>query len=48
MSGRPMVIAESLGRSERKGSLVPGKDAYLLILDTDLQINQTLVAGRVI
>ncbi|MCS7062278.1 MAG: N-acetylglucosamine-6-phosphate deacetylase, partial [Anaerolineae bacterium] len=32
---------------ERKGNLTPGKDADLVVLDTDLTVRQTIVGGRV-
>jgi N-acetylglucosamine-6-phosphate deacetylase len=35
-----------LGVGDRKGSLAPGKDADVVVLDTDLQVTHTIVAGQ--
>jgi N-acetylglucosamine-6-phosphate deacetylase len=40
--------ASILGISDRKGSLLPGKDADILIFDNDIQIQTTIVNGEVI
>lgn len=40
--------ASILGISNRKGSLVKGKDADIVIFDDDIQIQSTIVQGRVI
>jgi N-acetylglucosamine-6-phosphate deacetylase len=39
--------ARVLHMSERKGSIAPGKDADLVILDDDLSVHTTIVAGRI-
>jgi N-acetylglucosamine-6-phosphate deacetylase len=36
-----------IGVDERKGSLVPGKDADIVILDEDIEIYTTIVAGEI-
>ena len=40
--------ARSIGISNRKGSLEPGKDADLVLLTQDLQVAATLVMGKVV
>lgn len=40
--------ASILGISDQKGSLLPGKDADILIFDDDIQIQTTIVNGKVI
>jgi N-acetylglucosamine-6-phosphate deacetylase len=40
--------AKVLGLAKTKGSLAPGKDADLVILDDDLSVHTTLVAGRIV
>lgn len=40
--------ASILGISDQKGSLIPGKDADILIFDDDIQVQMTMVNGRVI
>ncbi|HEY6082818.1 MAG TPA: N-acetylglucosamine-6-phosphate deacetylase [Chitinophagaceae bacterium] len=40
--------ASILGIDSRKGSLIPGKDADIVIFDDDIQIRMTIVNGRVI
>ena len=40
--------ASILGISDRKGSLLSGKDADILIFDDDIQIQTTIVNGKVI
>ena len=41
-----LVPACSLGLDDCKGSLAPGKDADITILDGDLQVEATFIAGR--
>jgi N-acetylglucosamine-6-phosphate deacetylase len=38
--------ASILGVAQRKGSLAPGKDADVVILDSDLQVAHTIVLGQ--
>lgn len=38
--------ASILGVAHRKGSLAPGKDADVVILDSDLQVTHTIVIGQ--
>ena len=45
MSSTPANI---MGISDRKGSLVPGKDADILIFNDDIQIDKTIIQGKVI
>ncbi|HLU89304.1 MAG TPA: N-acetylglucosamine-6-phosphate deacetylase [Cyclobacteriaceae bacterium] len=47
---RMMTItpANIMGVSDRKGSLVPGKDADILIFDEDIQIDKTIIKGKII
>lgn len=40
--------ASILGISDRKGSLIPGKDADIVIFDDNINIQKTIVNGRVI
>jgi N-acetylglucosamine-6-phosphate deacetylase len=40
--------AEAMGWSGRKGSLAPGADADLILLDADLNVRLTMVAGRTV
>ncbi len=40
--------AKVLGLAKTKGSLAPGKDADLVILDDDLSVHATIVAGRIV
>jgi N-acetylglucosamine-6-phosphate deacetylase len=42
-----LTPATILGVSERKGSLEVGKDADVVVLDGDLRVVRTVVAGRV-
>ncbi|TMG04887.1 MAG: N-acetylglucosamine-6-phosphate deacetylase [Chloroflexi bacterium] len=42
------VPARVLGLSERKGRIVPGYDADLVALDSDLNVAMTWVAGRLV
>lgn len=43
-----LVPARVIGLDHRKGSLVPGKDADLVVLAPDGQVRWTLVEGRVV
>lgn len=43
-----LTPAESLGIADRKGSLTPGKEADLVILDRDLNVRWCAVRGRVV
>lgn len=43
-----MTPATILGVFDRKGSLIPGKDADIVIFDADIQIQMTMVNGRII
>jgi N-acetylglucosamine-6-phosphate deacetylase len=45
MSSTPANI---MGISDRKGSLVPGKDADILIFNDDIRIDKTIIGGEVI
>jgi N-acetylglucosamine-6-phosphate deacetylase len=40
--------ARILGVSDRKGSLLAGKDADLVIFDDDITIDTTVIEGRII
>jgi N-acetylglucosamine-6-phosphate deacetylase len=40
--------ASILGIGQRKGSLTPGKDADVVIFDENIEIQQTIVKGRVV
>jgi N-acetylglucosamine-6-phosphate deacetylase len=40
--------ANILGIQDRKGSLVPGKDADIVIFNDDIQIQMTMVNGLVV
>ena len=40
--------ASILGVADRKGSLVPGKDADIVIFDDNIQVQMTIVQGRII
>ncbi len=40
--------ANIMGVADRKGSLVPGKDADILIFDDDIQIEKTIIKGNVV
>ena len=42
------VPAVALGLAGRKGSLQPGADADLILLDDEAQVRLTMVAGRVV
>jgi len=47
----PMVTstpAAAMGLAARKGQLAPGMDADIVILDDDLNVKMTIVAGRVV
>jgi len=43
-----LTPARSIGVSNRKGSLEPGKDADIVFLDDDLNVLQTMVGGEVV
>lgn len=43
-----LTPAEVIGANESKGSLEPGKDADLCLLDTDLQVRNTMVRGKIL
>jgi N-acetylglucosamine-6-phosphate deacetylase len=45
VSGTPATI---LGVAHRKGSLAPGKDADVVILNADLQVTHSVVSGQLI
>lgn len=40
--------ANIMGVADQKGSLVPGKDADILIFDDDIQIKKTIINGNVV
>ena len=40
--------ASILGVADRKGSLIPGKDADIVIFDDDIRVRMTIVNGRII
>ncbi len=40
--------ARIMGAQDRKGSIVPGKDADLIIFDSDINVHATLVRGNLI
>jgi N-acetylglucosamine-6-phosphate deacetylase len=40
--------AELLGVEDRKGSIAPGKDADLVLLDRNYTVHKTIVAGKVV
>ncbi|MFH1719816.1 MAG: N-acetylglucosamine-6-phosphate deacetylase [Planctomycetota bacterium] len=40
--------AELLGLQDRKGTIAPGKDADLILLDDDLSVHTTIVGGRIV
>ena len=42
------VPAAALGLAGRKGTLQPGADADLILLDDEAQVRLTMVAGRVV
>jgi len=43
-----LTPARSIGVADRKGSLEPGKDADIVILDDDLNVLKTMVGGEVV
>jgi N-acetylglucosamine-6-phosphate deacetylase len=43
-----LTPARSIGVANRKGSLEPGKDADIVILDDDLSVLKTMVGGEVV
>ena len=40
--------AQLVGLDYRKGSIAPGKDADLVVLDEELNVRETYVAGRLV
>ncbi len=40
--------ASILGVADRKGSLIPGKDADIVIFDENIRVQMTIVQGRII
>ena len=42
------VPAEIIGAGSRKGSLVPGKDADIVIFDDHINVHTTMIQGRII
>ena len=40
--------AELLGLEDRKGTIAPGKDADLVLLDHDCSVHTTIVAGKIV
>ena len=40
--------AKVLGIQNKKGSIQPGKDADLILLDPDYSVNATIVAGKIV
>lgn len=40
--------AKLLGIEDRKGFIAPGKDADLILLDSDWEVHTTIVAGRIV
>jgi N-acetylglucosamine-6-phosphate deacetylase len=43
-----LTPARIIGVADRKGSLEPGKDADLCILDADFRVRQTIIRGKVL
>jgi N-acetylglucosamine-6-phosphate deacetylase len=43
-----LTPARSIGVADRKGSLEPGKDADIVILDDELDVVSTIVGGEVV
>lgn len=43
-----LTPARSIGVADRKGSLEPGKDADIVVLDPDLNVLATMVMGKVV
>ncbi len=43
-----LTPARSIGVADRKGSLEPGKDADIVVLDEDLDVVSTIVMGQVV
>jgi N-acetylglucosamine-6-phosphate deacetylase len=37
-----------MGVADRKGSLIPGKDADIVLFDDQINIHCTIIAGRII
>jgi N-acetylglucosamine-6-phosphate deacetylase len=42
-----LTPATILGVADRKGSLGAGKDADIVVLDNDMRVVHTIVAGRI-
>lgn len=42
------VPAEAMGLAGRKAVLMPGADADLVLIDADLNVRMTIVAGQVV
>jgi N-acetylglucosamine-6-phosphate deacetylase len=40
--------AKIMGVSDRKGSILPGKDADLVLFDDRIDIHLTMVGGRIV
>ena len=40
--------ARVMGISGRKGSLLPGKDADIVIFDKDINVKRTIINGKII
>ena len=43
-----MTPAKIIGVSDKKGSLVAGKDADVVIFNDDIEIDTTLIKGKVV
>jgi N-acetylglucosamine-6-phosphate deacetylase len=43
-----LTPARIIGLADRKGSLEPGKDADLCILDADFRVQQTIIGGKIL
>jgi len=43
-----ITAAHSIGEAERKGSLEPGKDADIILLDEAHKVRMTIVGGTVV
>jgi len=46
--GAYIIKVGLLGIENKKGSLIPGKDADIIIFDDDIRIQTTIVNGKVI
>ena len=40
--------ARVMGIARRKGSILPGKDADVVIFDDDINVQKTIIAGKTI